>query len=103
MLYLVCLAPCGFCCVDVASSEEPDRVEMFHLSVPSVLCGAEPGHVVQCEEVEVASWTLEEHRVREANRTLQQGQVAGSTPGSASSGAPVSQVQGLVRSVHVDD
>lgn len=47
---------------------------------PSVLCGAEPGHVVQCAEVEAASWTLEERRVREANRTLQQGQVAGSPP-----------------------
>lgn len=42
--------------------------------VPPVLCGAESGHVVQRAEVEVASGTLEEHRVGEAERTLQQGQ-----------------------------
>lgn len=49
-----------------------------------VLRGVESGHAVQRAEVEVASGTLEEHRVREADWTLQQGQVVGSTPVSAS-------------------
>lgn len=66
--------------LDAASAEEPLQAEMFPLFVPSVLCGVEPGHAVQRAAVEVASGTLEEHRVREANWTLQQGQVGGSTP-----------------------
>lgn len=53
---------------------------MSHVFVLSVLCGVESGHVVQCAEVEVASGTLEEHRVRGANWTLQRGQFGGSTP-----------------------
>lgn len=53
---------------------------MFHLFVLSVLRGVESGHVVQRAAVEVASGTLEERRVREANWTLQQGRVGGSTP-----------------------